>query len=497
MSARTWLLALATLSAVAGCAGAAAAQTVPTYHGAANRSGLYVTPGLTWANAGAIHMDPGFHGKVAGAVYAQPLYWVGAGAPGGLVIVATEANIVYALDPASGAVVWQRPLGAPVTLSRLPCGNINPVGVTGTPVIDEASATLYLDALVASGGGRHKIFAIALATGKILAGWPVDVENGLTALHAPFLPTAQQQRSGLADIAGNIYVNYGGNWGDCSTYHGTVIELATGTPKITAMWQTRAAGGGIWGQSGIAYDGQSMFLATGNTFGASAWGDGEAVIRLQPGLKHSLATTDYFAPATWQTLDRDDLDLGGTAPLPIDVPQGSVNLLKRVLALGKDGNAYLLDRGNLGGIGRQIAMAHVANDEIITGPASYRTASATMVAMVGAGAACPAGQGGNLVMLRIATGANPISTAWCAPLNGTGAPIITAGQGNLDPIVWVAGAQGDKQLHGFRASDGAVLFNGGGAADVMAAGLQRNTTILVADERLYVAGNGAVYAFRY
>src|SRR5579859_3723634 len=160
------------LLGLAGFATAAAAQTVPTYHGAADRSGLYVTPALTWTAAAGVHLDTGFKATITGNVYAQPLYWLPPGAKTGQVIVATESNVVYALHAATGAVVWQRTLGTPVMLSALPCGNINPIGITGTPVIDPASGTLYLDELINTAGGpRHWIFALSLATGKVLPNW--------------------------------------------------------------------------------------------------------------------------------------------------------------------------------------------------------------------------------------------------------------------------------------------------------------------------------------
>ena len=83
-----------------------------------------------------------------GNVYAQPLYWRPAGAAGGRVIVATEDNVVAALDAVTGRTVWQQSLGPPAMSAAQPCGNIDPLGITGTPVIDERRGALYLDAMV-------------------------------------------------------------------------------------------------------------------------------------------------------------------------------------------------------------------------------------------------------------------------------------------------------------------------------------------------------------
>ena len=136
---------LTLLAAAAGVGPAAADESVITYHGAADRSGLYVAPGLTFAKAAAVRLDAGFHATVDGAVYAQPLYWVppaGGGAP--RIIVATENNFVYALDAATGAQIWSTSLATPVPAGDLPCGNIKPTeGVTGTPTIDPTTGIDY------------------------------------------------------------------------------------------------------------------------------------------------------------------------------------------------------------------------------------------------------------------------------------------------------------------------------------------------------------------
>ena len=63
-----------------------------------------------------------------------------------------------------------------------------------------------------------------------------------------------------------------------------------------AAWSTRARGGGIWAPGGISVAGQSLFVATGNTFGVSTWSDGEAVLRLAPDLQRSSDKRDFFAP---------------------------------------------------------------------------------------------------------------------------------------------------------------------------------------------------------
>jgi outer membrane protein assembly factor BamB len=494
-------IALSALLALLGCmhAGAAWAQagdSVTAYHGADDRSGQYVVPGLTWLSASRLQRDKEFDGRVDGHIYAQPLYWHPSGDPHGLLIVATEANNVYALDATTGHIVWHKALGAPVPLDALPCGNIDPLGITGTPVIDAKTGALYLDAVVDSkDGARHKVFGLSLRDGSVLPGWPVDVADALRTRGMSFAPHMQNQRGALAILDGRLFVPYGGHLGDCGDYHGWVVGLRLDHPDgldAIGAWATRASKGGIWAPGGIAVANGSLFVATGNTEGALAWGDGEAVIRLAPDLHRSTSARDAFAPPDWQRLDEVDLDLGGVNPMPIEV-----HGRRLIVALGKDGKAYLLDRDNLGGIGGALDVRQVTRRPIITAPASWSTADAAFVAFHGAGADCPQGaKGAGLVTLRIgAASRRGLSTAWCAKVDGEGSPITTTSGDGTQRIVWIAGAEGDDRLHGFRADTGQPVFDGGGPDDRMA-GLRHFVTILAANDRLYVAGDGRIYAFK-
>lgn len=490
MKRHVWILAA--ISALV--AGPVAAQSVVTYHNSLQRNGHYTVPKLTLEAAGKMQLDRHFKTKIEGHIYAQPLYWLPSGTTSGRIIVATESNTVYALDATTGATVWKSKLAHSVPLSELPCGNIDPDGITGTPVIDDSAGVLYLDALSQrKGGPRHLIYALSLSDGSVLPNWPLDVQDELGKQGITFSSATQGERSALLLFKGNLYVNYGGNWGDCGSYNGTVIQLQTSPPKIVAHWATRANGGGIWAQGGMAGDGAALFLTTGNTFNASSWSDGEAIIRLKPGLKHSENAKDYFTPTNWKTLDNDDQDLGGTEALPLDIAVSGGQPAKRVIAFGKDGNAYLADRTNLGGVGGQIAVKAVSSGAIITAPAVLETPSQTMVAFTNSGGSGCSGNG--LTMLDVAaSGSSPISVAWCAPFSGRGAPIITTTDAKANPIVWVAGAEGDNLLHGFDATNGNAVFTGGGAT---MSGLHHFVTVLAAEKRLYVAADGRVYAFTF
>jgi hypothetical protein len=472
---------------------AQASESVVTYHNSLNRHGDYVVPGLTLDAAAGMHLDKAFKAKLSGHIYAQPLFWKPSGSSDGEVITATESNIVYALDGKTGAQIWKTQLAPEAHLSQLPCGDIDPIGVTGTPVIDPKAGVLYLDALTKQGKQvRHLLYALSLSDGSVQSNWPLDVEAALKTQGIKFSSATQGERSALLLFGGYLYVNYGGNFGDCGTYYGTVIQVQPSTPSIVAHWATRASGGGIWAQGGMAGDGQALYLTTGNTFNATKWSDGEAIFRLRPGLKHSSNPKDYFAPTNWQDLDNTDLDLGGTEALPLDIAVPNAPPAKRVLALGKDGNAYLADRSNLGGIGGELAITPVSNGQIRTAVAVYGTSSGTMVAFNNPGSSeC---SGTSITMLSVAASGNPlISEVWCAAFNGGGAPIITTTDGVSNPIVWAVGAEGDDVLHGFNALNGDVVF----AGKQTMTGLHHFQTILAANRHFYIGADDTVYALTF
>ena len=123
---------------------------------------------------------------MSGDIYAQPLYWHPSGSERGLIIALTEDDLVYALDAATERNVWRVNLGHAVPRAALPCGNIDPLGITGTPVIDTLHGAVYLDAMVDDRGmPRHLVFGLRLADGSVLPGFPIDVAAGRAASVSP------------------------------------------------------------------------------------------------------------------------------------------------------------------------------------------------------------------------------------------------------------------------------------------------------------------------
>ena len=466
-------------------------ESVLQHHKNATRDGLYVAPTFTHAAAAGLALDASFSAKLEGPVYAQPLYVEGTP---DLVVVVTERDVVWAFDAATGAVAWKSQVGDPVPLDALPCGNIDPLGITSTPVADLESRRLYLDAMTTPDGGKtkqHLVFALSLNDGAVAPGWPVDVSALAKDNGHGFDSEVQNQRGALLLRSGVVYVPYGGHWGDCGEYNGWLIGVPVDDPAHPVAWAARATGGATWAPSGVAADDTGIFITTGNTFGATTWSDGEAIIRFDEGPVFSQEPKDYWAPTNWKTLDNQDLDIGGSGPVLFDVPGATPS--KLTIALGKDGKAYLLDRTNLGGVSKALATLQAADDTIIGAAATYRTALGTYVVFKGVGAGCPGGEGAGLVALRVGAAAPPtLSVAWCAEVDTLGSPMVTTTDGTTDPIVWVAGAEGDKKLHGFDGDTGEVVYTQTGAMG----SIKRYTTPIVAKGRLFVGGNDAVYAFK-
>lgn len=488
------VLAAAVLVCAAPSHRAGAQDGVLTYHGDGARSGRFVVPALTWDKARALRLDRGFSAAVSGHLYAQPLTWRAPGAGSAMVLTASQDDVVQAFDAHSGNELWRRAVGTPVPRAALPCGNIAPLGITGTPVIDPSGEAIYLDAAVAEANGpRHRIFGLSLKDGAMLPGFPLDVADALRASGQSFIPRDQNQRAALTIVDGTLYVAFGGHFGDCGDYRGWVVGVPLRTPGKVASWATRARGGGIWAPGGIAAVGGELFFATGNTFGAGTFSDGEAVFRLAPDLHRSDDKRDFFAPSDWRALDARDADLGGSNPIPLDVP-GANGTQALMLALGKDRKAYLLDRNNLGEIGGQLAEATVSQSLILTSPAAYPAGDGLFVAFQAPGTQCPnSGAGNGLTVLQIKAGSPPtMTTAWCGALRGRGAAMVTTTDGQSNPIVWVLGAEGDNRLHGFKGDTGEELF-----ASEALAGLRHFQTLIATHDRLYVGADGRVYAFAF
>jgi outer membrane protein assembly factor BamB len=296
----------------------------PTYHGDNQRTGVSTSGALEPPLREAWSTD------LDGAVYAQPLV------VGDALIVATENNSVYSLDAGSGDIRWRRHLGEPVRLSELPCGNIDPLGITGTPVYDEKTGDVFL--VTETAGVEHTLWAVDVRSGEPQWSRSLDVLPGRD-------PDAEQQRSALLLADNRVYVAFGGLYGDCGNYVGYIAGVATdgGGPVLHyEVPTTREAG--MWSPAGPVLDesGRHIYVASGNGEQVDGDYDGsDSVIRLSLDLRR----TGLFAPDTWPEDNAADLDLGSSSPVLVG---------EKVVIAGKRGTVYLLDADDLGGIGGEL-----------------------------------------------------------------------------------------------------------------------------------------------
>lgn len=343
-----------------------------------------------------------------GAVYAQPLVTSRA------VIVATENDSVYSLDPATGAVQWRRHLASPVAGSNLPCGDISPSGITGTPVIDEASGLIWV--VTFSGAPlAHTLWAVRLSDGTVAASRSADPQGTD--------PSTQQQRGALALGQGRVYIPYGGLFGDCGSYHGQVlgVSTATGTAATATRpvtFTTPAGRAGIWAPPGPVVDADgSLLVATGNGTPVDPPGDANSVIRLTP----DLGVSEVFTAPDTVALSDTDRDLGSISPALVGGD---------VVQVGKEGVAYLLD-----------AQLHLVSSTRVCGGGFGGTAVAGSTLML----SCFDG----LYALQVS--GTSLAVRWKATSLRPGPPVVAGG------AVWAVDRAGS--IDGFDARTGRPLFS--------------------------------------
>ena len=321
-------------------------------------------PNLSPANVTASNFGSLFSAQLDGQIYAQPLV------AAGTLIVATENDEVYGLDPATGAIRWTDNVGPAWPASAIGCGDLTPnLGITSTPVYDSASNAVYFTAKVNNGPDANHpnwyMHAVDPATGAERAGFPVLIAGAPSNdPSTPFNPYTQQQRPGLLLLGGVIYAAFGSEC-DFGPYRGYVTGVSTSTAKMTAMWTTEAgagaSGGGIWQSGGgLISDGANRieFSVSNTSDGISPpAGPGstppstlsESVVRLQVNPDGSLSAADFFSPSNAPTLDLNDTDLGSGGPVALPASFGTSQNPHLLVQQGKDGRVFLLNRDNLGG----------------------------------------------------------------------------------------------------------------------------------------------------
>ncbi len=375
--------------------------SVLTYHNDNARTGANTNETLlTPANVNTNSFGRLFTNNVDGYIFAQPLYVPNLPIPGqgthNVVIVATEHDSVYAFDAdgnggVNGGLLWHTNLGVSAFTSQTASQNslggrywsggyvdLTPeVGITGTPVIDPTTGTIYVDVFTrevvagVSTNYYHRIHALNLTNGMEQPYGPMVVTgtypgtNNMDSSGGVVTFNAHQHaaRPALTLAGGKLYAAYG-SYADTDPYHGWIMGFnATNlapltnyvfntTPNaISNAANPNACEGAIWmGGGGLCVDANTNLyfeVATG-TFDANTGNNyGDSFVKLSTSNK--LAVADYFTPFNQASLASADTDLGSGGPMLLPDTVGSTNHPHLMVGGGKDANIFLLDRDNLGG----------------------------------------------------------------------------------------------------------------------------------------------------
>jgi hypothetical protein len=304
---------------------------------------------------GNLSSGPAWDDHLDGAVYGEPLVY------DATVYVATENDSVYAVAAGTGQVLWHLHVGTSVSTSVIDsaptlssgCGDIDPLGITGTPVIDAATGEIFVAEETELPGHsdwqgiRHRLVAVSLTSHREL--WSRDIDPPHPNNSASYYIPAEQQRPAMTLANGRLYVDFGGLDGDCGQYHGYVVDVpVSGAGPMDTYQVPTQREGAVWETNGAVVSPQGdLYVATGNGSSNTMadYDEGNSVIELSPRLKR----IGYWAPSNWVQLNDQDWDLGSAGP--IAVPGTSL-----LFVAGKPSSSgdygYLVREGDLGGIGR-------------------------------------------------------------------------------------------------------------------------------------------------
>src|SRR6202158_6150179 len=318
---------------------------------------------LTVSNVNSTTFGKVYTLPVDGFVYAQPLYksnlFISGKGTFNVVFMPTQHDSVYAFDADTATPLWQasflglgitpQPSGTPATQDVL-----SEVGITGTPVIDPATNTMYVVAkTIESGASIFRIHALDIRTGVerlspvlIQASVP-GTGNGSTGGILSFNATYQFQRPGLVLANGTVYVAFGSS-ADIPPYTGWVLGYNPATLAQVAVFcvDPNGLGGGIWapGEAPPVDSSGNIFVNTGNGDFNGSTNFGDSIIKLSPGL----SLLDYFAPFNQAALSSADLDIAAAGFILLPDSAGTVAHPHILVGGGKDGTIYVLDRDRMG-----------------------------------------------------------------------------------------------------------------------------------------------------
>ncbi len=338
---------------------------------------------LTLANVNTNTFGKLFSYPVDGYVIAQPLVLPNVTVPGNgvhnLVFVATEHDSVYAFDADNATGANSQPLwhasfinpsagiytiNATADLASIAGGFVGAeLGITGTPVIDPASGTLYVVAITKEVVGGvtnfyNRLHALDVSTGAEKFGGPVVIQGSVPGVgdgndghgHVPFIQLKQHQRAALLFLNGSLYIDFTGHF-DYPPYHGWIFAYNAYTLAQTGIFNANPNGseGGFWesGCGPAADPAGNFYVETGNgNWDSTNSNYGDSVLKLST--TNGLALADWFTPYNQLDLNLRDIDLGSAGQIVLPDSAGSPAHPHLLLAGSKAGTMYLLDRDNLG-----------------------------------------------------------------------------------------------------------------------------------------------------
>jgi hypothetical protein len=463
---------------------------------------------LTPANVNSKTFGKLFSFPVDGQIFGQPLYVNNVAIPGkgtyNVIYVATENDSVYAFDAdgVNTTALWSDSFINPskgitpipcADTGAVPCPFASVIGITGTPVIDPASGTLYLVAATKENGKYvNRLHALDITTGAEKFGGPVQIEASVKGTGSgnkhgvvSFDAHHQSQRPGLLLLNGVVYLGWA-SFGDVPPFHGWILGYGATSMAQSAVFNSTPNGtdGGVW-ESGGAPAGDpagNIYLLTGNgTFdinkGGSDWGD--TFLKFDA----SLAVQDYFTPFDQLKLAKNDIDLGSGAGMVLPTQNGKFP--DEIVGAGKEGLIYLVNRSNMGKFNAQknnvIQAVHGSTGGYWSSPAYWNNTVYF------------SGQGDFLSQYTLKNGLLSRTPVFQAPTKFGSTPSISA-NGSSNAIVWAIQKRLDAHgndltgvLHAYDATKvSRELYNTGQAG-------QRDTLGLGITFSVPTIMNGKVY----
>ena len=446
-------------------------------------------------------------------VMGQPLYVPNVQIPGkgthNVVYMVTMLDTVYAFDADdnqgdNAAPLWQVSFLDPAngvtiaTGANLPCTasggeglGFNQEGIVSTPAIDGSSSTMYVVAkTVENGVVRHRLHALDLATGVEKFGGPALITAQSVSKQGKvwtFNSLHQMNRPGLLLVNGTVYIGFGSN--SCNDGNsGWVLSYDASTLQQTGVFNTNPDHGltSIW-QSGQGLtadaDGNVYAETAEGNFDIDAGGQGytNSVLKLG-GSPFDLI--DYFTPSNVAFLNQHDLDMSSTGPVVLPDQDGPVP--HEVIAAGKQGTIYLMNRDNMGQYNPN--MDQIVQEIPLAVGAMFSSPAYWNGIVYFCGNAQPLHayslSGGLLSSVPVGMTTQKIT--------GSHSPTISA-NGDTNGIVWVVNS---GQLWAFDAITLKLLYNTGqsGARDKLSK-LGHFATQVVANGKVYIATRNSLEVY--